>query len=342
MAQAKVRWGILGCARIAERALIPALREVRNAELYGIAARDAARAKAWAKTYEIPKAFRDYGALLEDPDIQAVYIPLPNHLHAEWTVRAAQAGKHVLCEKPMALDAREVASMFAAARPAGVSLMEAFMYRFHPQFEKTMSLVRSGALGNIKEVRATFSFVLAGPKDDYRHKADMGGGALYDVGCYAINAARTVFGVEPVSVFAKSRLEPETGVDAATSLLLEFPEDRYALLDCAFDTSFQSRLEIAGSRARLTLPRAFSAKHFDVEIQLAKSDGVETNLVPAANQYSRMVEHFGEAVLDGRPVRYGEPDALGNARVIDAAFASVAAGRCVALTEHPNDHEEMP
>jgi xylose dehydrogenase (NAD/NADP) len=342
MAPAKIRWGILGCARIAERALIPAFQEAKNAELFGIAARDEARAAAWAAKFKIPKSYGDYGALLQDPDIRAVYIPLPNHLHAEWTIGAARAGKHILCEKPLALNASEVEAIFAVARASNVQVMEAFMYRFHPQFEKTLALVRSGAIGDIRAVHATFSFVLSGPKDDYRRNADMGGGALYDVGCYVINASRTIFGTEPVSVFAKARLEPETGIDLATSLLLEYPGDRHALLDCAFDAQFQSRVEVAGTRGRITLPRAFSAKHFDVQVQIAKGNDVETHLVPARNQYTRMVEHFGEAVLGLRPVLYGESDALGNARVIDAALASLATGQCVALNESTDINEEAP
>jgi D-xylose 1-dehydrogenase (NADP+, D-xylono-1,5-lactone-forming) len=342
MASAKIRWGILGCARIAERALIPAFHEAKNAELFGIAARDKARAAAWAAKFKIPKFYGNYEELLQDPDIQAVYIPLPNHLHAEWTINAARAGKHILCEKPLALSASEVESMFAAARASSVQVLEAFMYRFHPQFDKTLALVRSGTIGDIRAVHATFSFVLSGPKDDYRRNAGMGGGALYDVGCYVINASRTIIGAEPETVFAKARLEPETGIDLATSLLLEFPDDRHALLDCAFDAQFQSRVEVAGSRGRITLSRAFSAKHFDVEVQITKGNNIETHLVPARNQYTRMVEHFGEAVLGLRPVLFGESDALGNARVIDAAFASLATGRCVAINKRTIINEEAP
>ena len=322
----KVRWGILGCARIAERALIPAIVAARNADLVGIAARDESRARTWAAKYGFKKAYRDYASLLADPDIDAVYNPLPNHLHAPWTIAAAEAGKHVLCEKPLALDAREVRTMARAASRHGVFVMEAFMYRFHPQFEKALALIRAGRLGEIRLVRSAFTFSYVGDDDNYRWRPRMGGGALYDVGCYPINAARTVFGAEPVSVFTRASRHPKRRVDVTTAALLEFPGRRFALCDASFDAQFQSWLEVVGTAGRLSLPRAFSAKHHDVIIQILKEDRLKTVPVPATDQYRRMVEHFGDAVLRGRPLRYGTDDALGQARVLDAAFASLKPG----------------
>jgi len=327
----KIRWGILGCARIAERALIPAFRAAADAELIGIAARDEKRARAWAAKFAIEKAHKDYASLLEDPDIDAVYIPLPNHLHAEWTIRAAAAGKHVLCEKPLALTEAEVRMMFRACDRAKVLLMEAFMYRFHPQFEKTLDLVRTGRIGDIRAFRSTFTFRISSGKEDYRWYPEMGGGALYDVGCYPVSAARTIFGGEPSSVFARARLLPESAVDAAMSLLLEFPGGRHAHLDCAMDTQFESRLEIAGSEGRITLPRAYTPKNFDVPIQISRGEEEETILIPAANHYVRMIDHFGECVRRGLSPRYALEDAAGGARVIDAAFQSLAEARPVIL-----------
>jgi predicted dehydrogenase len=327
----RLNWGILGCARIAERALIPAIHAARNARLFGIAARDKARAREWAERYAIRKFFADYQSLLDDSAIDAVYIPLPNHLHAEWTIRAAQAGKHVLCEKPLALTEDEVRAMYRKANEDGVLLMEAFMYRFHPQFERMMEWLRTGEIGDVRSIRSTFSFIYIGDETNYRWDKVMGGGALYDVGCYPISAARTVFGVEPRSVIALSRLHAQTGVDLATSLLLEFPKDRQALLDCAFDIPFQSRLEVAGSGGQISLERAFSAKNFDVEIRIFRGNDPEIILIPATNQYTRMIEHFGDAARGLCPPRYGEMDALGNARTINAAFQSVRTGRPVII-----------
>jgi predicted dehydrogenase len=209
--------------------------------------------------------------------------------------------------------------------------MEAFMYRFHPRFEKILGMIRSGALGEIQTIRSAFTFVMSSGSEDYRWSPEMGGGALYDVGCYPVNAARTLFGEEPVSVFATARLDPSSGIDLATGLLLEFSRGRKALLDCAFDTPFQSWLEIAGTKGRLALPRAFTAKHFDVPIDIVKDDAAETIIIPAADQYVPMVEHFGECVLRRTPLRYSAEDALGNARVIDAAFQSIRLGRPIQL-----------
>ena len=326
-----VRWGILGCARIAERALIPAFRAAKRAELRGIAARDATRAQAWAAKHGIPRAYPDYAALLADTAVDAVYIPLPNHLHAEWTVRAVRAGKHVLCEKPLALDEREAGRMFRAAGKAGVLLLEALMYRFHPQFELALDILRRGEIGEIRTVRSTFTFRIASGAGDYRWTAGLGGGSLYDVGCYPVSAARTAFGAEPRSVFAAARFAAPGGIDLAAAVVLEFPGDRRALLDCAFDTAFQSAFEAAGPEGRLSLSRAFSAKNLEVGVEVRKGDGLRTMRLPAANAYVRMVEHFQDGILRGRPLRYGEADARGNARTLAAALESARTGRPVAL-----------
>ncbi|MBN2205884.1 MAG: Gfo/Idh/MocA family oxidoreductase, partial [Candidatus Aminicenantes bacterium] len=245
---AKVRWGILGCAGIAERALIPALRASATGELAAIASRDAAKARAWAERFGIPRAHPDYAALLKDGEVDAVYIPLANHLHAPWTLSALKAGKHVLCEKPIALDAREAEAMAAAADRTGRLLMEAFMYRFHPQVERAIALVRAGEIGKVRFVRAAFTFPFDGDPADYRWTPRFGGGALLDVGCYPLSAARLVFGREPVSVCAKARLHPRRRIDMSTAALVEFPDGGLAQCDASFEAQFQSRLEITGSR----------------------------------------------------------------------------------------------
>lgn len=322
----KITWGILGCAGIAERALIPAIHSAGNGLIMGIAARDPRRAREWACKFEIPKSYSHYQALLDDPDINAVYIPLPNHLHREWTCRAVRAGKHVLCEKPMALNSGEVREMKEAAAKAGVLLMEAFMYRFHPQMVKTLALVRSGAVGEVRSVRSTFTFSFKGSSSNYRWRPEMGGGALYDVGCYPVSATRLVFGTEPVSVFARARFHPRRKVDMTTTLLLEFPGGRFASLDCGFDSQFQSSLEISGSRGRISLSRAFSAKLFDVEILVAEGEKTRAIPIPSTNQYTRMVEHFGACILRKRQLPYPPEDGLANMMVIDAAFRSIRTG----------------
>jgi predicted dehydrogenase len=326
---AKLRWGILGCARIAEKALVPAIRESANGVLAGIASRDPRRAADWAKRHGFERVYRSYRDLLADPAIDAVYNPLPNDLHAPWTIAAARAGKHVLCEKPLALTAAEARRMFAAARRARVLLMEAFMYRFHPQLEIVQALVASGEVGEPRVIRASFTFPFEGRPDDYRWSRAHGGGALYDVGCYTINAARTILGAEPVRCFAAGRFDPRRRVDLTVGLILEFPRGRLALLDCSYETQFQSELAVVGREGRITLDRAFSAKRFDVEVRIKKGDEERAVFVHRADQYRLMVEHFGRGALEGFPLRLKSSDALGNMAVLDAAFASLRSGRPV-------------
>lgn len=325
-ADRKVRWGILGCAGIAAGALIPAVKGSSNGLLHAIASRDESQAADWAGKYGFRRHHQDYQALLEDPDVDAVYNPLPNHLHAEWSVRAARAGKHVLCEKPMAMNAGEVRDMIAAAEKAGVLLMEAFMYRFHPQIEKTLELLRSGMVGEVRSVKSSFTFRFERGGDNYRWSPEMGGGALYDVGCYTISAARLVFGEEPLSAFARARVDPATGIDMTTAVLLEFPGGRFAMCDCSFESQFQSRLLAVGTKGAARLDRAFSAKDSAARVEVVRGEESETLTVPRADMFVLMVEHFGRGVLERAPLRYPAADAERNMRAIDAAFESIRTG----------------
>ncbi len=329
----KIGWGILGCADIAEKAFIPAVIGSRNGFLAAIAARDEAKARAWAARYDVRAALRTYRDLVEDPTVDAVYVPLPNDLHAEWSIRAMRAGKHVLCEKPLALNAAEARAMIDAAASNGVLLMEAFMYKFHPQIEKTMGLVGGGKLGELRSVHSSFTFRFGRDGSNYRWSPAMGGGALYDVGCYTLSAARLVFGAEPLAVSAAARLDPGTGVDMTASALLEFPGGRFALCDASFESHFQSRLIVVGTEATLQLDRAFSAKGFDVALAVTRGDLREAVRVPRADMFRLMAEHFGDAVLGRTPLRVPASDALGNMRAIDACFESVRTGRRVVIPE---------
>lgn len=323
----KVNWGILGCAGIAERAFIPALGEVNNAELHGIAARDESRAKDWAKRFGFQKSYRNYGDLLKDPAIDAVYNPLPNNLHAEWSILAFRAGKHVLCEKPMAMNAGEVREMLTAAGEADVLLMEGFMYKFHPQIRRTVELVRSGELGEIRAVHSSFTFNRTFGRDNYRLVPGMGGGALYDVGCYTISLSRMIFDEEPLSAFARARIDPLTKVDTTVAGILEFAGDRFALFDCSFEAEFQSRLLVVGKDGTIALDRAFSAKDFDTQIESVKNGQKEKILVPRANMFSLMIEQFGRCILRREPLPFPPEDAERNMGVIDACFGSIRTGR---------------
>src|SRR5512137_1116848 len=239
-----LRWGLLGTARI-NRMLIPPLRVSAGNRLLAVASRDAARAAAYASEWGIERAHGSYEALLADPEIDAVYIPLPNHLHAEWTIRAARAGKHVLCEKPLALTVAEVDAMEAAAREAGIVLAEAFMYRHHPQTLKAKELLDGGAIGAVRFVRGTFSFPLNRP-NDVRLRPEWGGGCLWDVGCYPLSFTRFLLGAEPIEVFGSQVLGP-TGIDETFAGQLVFPGGVLAQVDAGFRSPFRAELEIAGS-----------------------------------------------------------------------------------------------
>jgi D-xylose 1-dehydrogenase (NADP+, D-xylono-1,5-lactone-forming) len=325
----KINWGILGCAGIAEKAFIPAVHASRNGALAGIAARDETRARDWANRFGFLRSHRTYQELIEDPAVDAVYNPLPNSLHAEWSIRAMRAGKHVLCEKPMAMNAGEVRAMIEAAQAGGVRLMEGFMYKFHPQIEKILGLIRQGKIGELRSVRSSFTFHFDRDGANYRWFPEMGGGALYDVGCYTLSIARLVFGAEPVSVFARARVDSRNGVDMTTAALLEFPGSRFAQCDSSFESQFQSRLLAVGTEGMLALDRAFSAKDLDVAIEIVRGGEREQIPVGRADMFTRMIEHFGDAVLGETPLLYPPADALGNMCAIDACFESIRTGRAV-------------
>ncbi|MGB9893328.1 MAG: Gfo/Idh/MocA family protein [Candidatus Saccharicenans sp.] len=327
----KIKWGILGGAAIAESTFIPAVKKSKNAELLAIASRDLAKAKGWAKKFGIRKAYGSYEELLTDPEIEAVYNPLPNHLHHPWTIKALKAQKHVLCEKPLALTTAQVREMFGEAEKNGCLLMEGFMYRFHPRLIKTMELIRSGTIGQPRLVEATFAFVFNRELNNYRWSREMGGGALYDVGCYTINAARLVFQTEPEKIMTAAHLDEETGIDLTTSLLCTFSGNRQALLTCSFELEFQSSLEIAGSEGRILLNRAFSAKHFETEIQLTRKQKTKLITFAPADQFQLMIEHFGEAIRGRTKPVLDFEDSYGNALVIEEVLNQISAKKSPTL-----------
>ncbi len=319
----KIRWGILGCAAIAEKAFIPAIKKAAGAELLAISSRDAKKAKDWAARFGIKKAFGSYEDLLSDPEIDAVYNPLPNHLHHPLTIAALRAGKHVLCEKPLALTAAEVREMFAEAEKNHRLLIEGFMYRFHPRLKRVLELIESGDIGEPLVVRATFNFIFDRDPANYRWNPSSGGGALYDVGCYTLNAARLVFRSEPVRIEAAARLDEKTGIDLTTSVLCEFTGNRQALLTCSFELEFQSTLEISGCLGRIFLNRAFSAKHFETEIQLIRNQKIEIFHFPPADQFQLMIEHFGRAIRGEVTPLLDFNDSYGNALAIEKILSLI-------------------
>ncbi|MBC7363074.1 MAG: Gfo/Idh/MocA family oxidoreductase [Candidatus Aminicenantes bacterium] len=322
-AKEKVKWGILGCAGIVERTFLPAIKKVSQAEVIAIASRDPKKARAWAEKFQLKKSYGSYEELLADPEIEAVYNPLPNHLHHPLTIQALRAGKHVLCEKPLALTSTQAREMFSEAGKNQRLLMEGFMYRFHPRLLKAKEILDAGLIGPPRFLRATFHFFLERQSENYRWYPQYGGGALYDLGCYTINAARLVFEAEPEEVLARAHMDDKTGVDLTTSLLCIFPGSRLALLSCSFELEFESSLEISGPGGQITLNRAFSAKDLETEIQIFRQNKTETIKFPPADQFQLMIEHFSSCVLRGERPLIDSRDSIGNMTVIELALRQV-------------------
>lgn len=320
-----VRWGVVSTANIGRAAVNPAIQASSNGELVAVASRDAERARAFAAEHGIPRHHGSYEALLEDPEVDALYIPLPNSLHREWTIRAARAGKHVLCEKPLALDAAECADMAAAAEEAGVLLMEAFMYRFHPRTQRVLGMLRDGVVGDLRSVRSAFTFRLRNP-DNIRLDPDLGGGALMDVGCYCVNVSRTLAGAEPVEVSATARWT-DRGVDDELTGVLRFESGLVAHFDCSLTMERCEYYEAAGTDGQLRVESAFLPGTGDVVVEERRGrDGTTTHGVAGADEYRLMVEHFAACVEGGGPVRWPASEAAANMRAIAALYRSARNG----------------
>lgn len=328
----KLRWGVLSTANIARGAVIPAIHASRNGEVVAVASRDEERAKELAAANRIARSYGSYEALLDAEDVDAVYVALPNSLHREWSIRAAEAEKHVLCEKPLALDAAECEEMDASARAHGVKLLEAFMYRFHPRTERVQALVRDGVVGPLRSLQASFTFRLRST-DDIRLKSELGGGALMDVGCYCVNVARTLAGGEPAEVQAVAHWA-DTGVDAQLAGTLRFEDGLLAQFDCALTLERRESYVAAGTDGYLSVASAFLPGKGETTIEEIRGRaGTTLHSVPGADEYQLMVEHFADAVLHDRPLRYEASEAAGNMRTIEALYRSARNG---GRTERPD------
>jgi D-xylose 1-dehydrogenase (NADP+, D-xylono-1,5-lactone-forming) len=320
-------WGLLGTARI-NRALIPPLRSSVRNRLLAIASRAPETAAAYAREWGIERAHGSYEALLADPEIDVVYIPLPNGAHAEWAIRAARAGKHVLCEKPLAVTVEEVDAIGAAARDASVTVAEAFMYRHHPQTARVGELVASGVLGRVRLVRGSFSFTLTRPKDP-RLEPGLGGGALWDVGCYPLSFARFVLGREPLEAMGAMHEGP-TGVDLTFAAQLRFPDDVLVQFDCSFEAPFRTVMEVVGETASIMVTQPFKPGP-GAQVLLIKGDTTEAIEVPGADLYSGEVEDLADAVLLGKPPRVSLADSRGNVAAIVALLQSASEKRPIRI-----------
>ena len=329
----RLRWGVLGTARIAD-ALVEAIRQTDNSDLVAVASRSLEQVQAWANERGVPMAFGSYAELLESDAIDAIYIPLPNAMHREWTISAAQHGKHILCEKPLAVSAHEVEEMIGAAEANGVQLMEAFMYRFHPQTALLKQLVTDGTIGEVKSIRANFGFYLDRP-EDVRWSKELGGGAVLDVGSYCVNITRLLAGAEPIAVTARAVLAP-TGIDESLSGTLEFAGGMLGAVSCSMRTGFggDQSLVVSGTRGRINVANPFRMGDEPTTIimdNLDKDGRGETIQAEGANEYQRMVEHFAGSVLSSSPVAYTPQNSLANLRVLDALRESARTGRAVTI-----------
>jgi len=313
--QARLRWGLLSTARIADKVL--GAREDHG--FHAVASRSPERAEAYARERAIPRAYGSYEALLADPEVDAVYIPLPNGLHVDWTVRALRAGKHVLCEKPLSRRPGEVEHAFAVAEQEDRVLAEAFMWRHHPQLARARELVQQGAIGRLRLLRATFSFPLSDPSD-VRLQPDLEGGGLMDVGCYCVSGCRALAGGEPERVYAESVTGP-TGVDVVLAATLRFPGDLLAVIDCGLALTRRDELEAIGDEGSLFLDDPWHGRQAAIEVR--HEDGtVEREEHGPSGSYGLELEDFEAAVRGERPPLLGRADALGQARTIAALYRS--------------------
>jgi xylose dehydrogenase (NAD/NADP) len=320
----KLKWGILGCAGIADQHMIKAIQQSVSGEVIAIASRSLEKAGLMARQHGIPSYYGNYDELLSDKDVQVVYIPLPNHLHREWVVRAANAGKHVLCEKPLALNASEAIEMTEACNKANVLLAEAFMYRHHPRYERAKQIIQSGQIGEIRGLCGFFTFDLSNRKGDIRFQSEMGGGSVYDDGCYPISASRMLLSAEPEAVTAHTMFSPlHDNVDMMNTVLLEFPHGVGGMLQFGMWCDGRNEITILGSEGSLNIPNAFyyeppAATRIILNV---RNNRTEEHFEPI-NHYIRQVDDFNRSIRDGESFPYTSVDSIATMKIIDAVFLS--------------------
>jgi predicted dehydrogenase len=327
----KVRWGVLGVAKIATEKVIPAMQRGGWSEIAAIASRDLSKAREAAERLGISKAYGSYEELLADPDIEAVYNPLPNHLHVSWSISAAEAGKHVLCEKPISLSVDEARRLIAARDRTGVRIQEAFMVRTHPQWQGAVDLVRKGRIGEVRSVMAYFSYFNQ-DGGNIRNISEYGGGGIMDIGCYLINTSRLVFGEEPRRVLGLIELDPRFNVDRLASIIMDFPSG-HSIGTCSTQLSPYQRVNIFGTRGRIEIEIPFNAppdrpSRMFVDVQGDPGgNGIERVEFATCDQYGIQGDLFSKAIRDNTPEAIPLEDAVSNMKVIEAVFRSAESGK---------------
>jgi predicted dehydrogenase len=325
-----VRWGILSTAKIGMTKVTPAIQRAENCEVVAIASRDLSRAEEAARQLGIPRAHGSYEALLADPDVEAVYVPVPNHLHVDMTLAAVEAGKHVLCEKPIGVTADDALRLRDA--PEGLLVAEAFMVRYHPQWLRAREIAQSGELGEIRAVRSIFSYHNVNP-EDLRNKADSGGGGILDIGCYPVTGGRFIFGAEPTRVFSLVDRDPTFRTDRTASVIADFGGGRQLTFLCSTQLVPHQSLEILGTKGRVEIVIPYNAPQ-GVATALVVDHGLtfdeslaRREIIPPCDQYTLQAELFARAVRGEAALPYGVEDAIASMRILDAIFESERTGR---------------
>jgi predicted dehydrogenase len=331
-----VKFGVISTAKIGWEKVIPAMQKGKHCDIAAIASRDLARGQEWAKKLGIPKVYGSYEELLADPEIEAVYNPLPNHLHVPLSIQAAEAGKHVLCEKPVALTAEEAKTLVAARDRTGVMIAEAFMVRHHPQWLKARELVREGAIGDLRAVQVAFSYMNTDP-ENVRNMADIGGGGIYDIGCYAIVSPRFLFGTEPIRAVSIVERDPNFKTDRLTSALLEFPTGHAQFVISTQLVPYQ-RVQVFGTTGRIEIEIPFNAPP-DKPCRIFLDDGsiqgggsAKEIRFDVCDQYGVQGDNFAKAIRGEGPLEFPVDDAVKNMAVIDAVFRSAESGQWETVT----------
>jgi predicted dehydrogenase len=327
----KVKWGVLGVASIATRKVIPGMQKGTLSEVAAIASRDARKAEDAAHKLGIAKAYGSYEALLADPEIEAIYNPLPNHLHVPWSIKAAEAGKHVLCEKPLSLTVAEAKTLLAARDRCAVKVGEAFMVKTHPQWVRTQDLIQHGVIGELRSIVGAFSYFNRDP-ENVRNAAEWGGGGLMDIGCYLIMTSRWMFGAEPLRVWGIAEKDPEFGVDRLTSAMMEFPSG-HVVFTCSTQMVPYQRVQFLGTKGRIEIEIPFNAppdrptRIFIDDGRDVFGGGIRTETIPICDQYTLQGDAFSRAIREGGEVPVPLEDAIGNMAVIEAVFRAGDSGR---------------
>lgn len=326
-----INWGILSTAKIGVKSLIPAIQASKTGTVHAIASRDLDKAKKTSDGFDIPVSYGSYGELLADKSIDAIYNPLPNHLHVPWTIKAMEAGKHVLCEKPIALDSKEAESLLQkTAEFPEIKVMEAFMYRFHPQWVQARKWVNQREIGSIQSIQSVFSYYNK-DSQNIRNRPNMGGGGLMDIGCYCISLSRFIFGKEPDTVFGHIDIDPDFGIDRKASGILTFG-DRTSTFTCSTQMQNYQTVLIFGTDGMIEIEIPFNAPADNpVNLFLTRNGKRETHEIPAVDQYMLQADAFCRSIINNNAVPTPLEDAVANMKVIDAVFESGKYGRAIRL-----------